>query len=124
MPFVFARKIPCVTHVGHFEPLAERLKPGLEGPGFVVSDDPDRLRVATGLNGPDTFLHCPTAEWLDALSFEEKDHRELRIWMLHEQNRYLEPVTTYQVLVEDEDTGDLVERIFLSLKEAAASTLR
>lgn len=124
MPFIIARKIPKVTHIGQFESVSERLKPGYEGPGFVVSDDPAGLRQATGMNGPEVILACSTAEWVDPLCFEDKDHQELQYWMQHEKNRYMTPVTTYQVMVEDLDAEDLVERTFLDFAEACKAVRR
>lgn len=119
MPFVTARHIPEVVHIGHFERDLAPVANDLDGPGLAVSQNPEFWRSTRGLNAPEWYLSCPTAQWVDALALAE-DADELRRWMLHEHLRYMKPATFYRILSWDDEKGDFFERDFSTLDEASA----
>lgn len=117
MPLIRARHIPVVYHVGHLDRAPGDRRPSVDGPGIAVSQHPDDWRQIAGLNGPEHRLEYKPAQWLDALSFDDNDIREIVTWMINRD--YMVPVTTWRVESYDDAKDDFVE--FVSRDRVAAA---
>ncbi|MFG6084236.1 hypothetical protein ACEUZ9_000485 [Paracoccus litorisediminis] len=115
MPFVTARNIPHVTHIGHLDGGMGMRQPGVDGPGIAVSTNPERWRALRGLNGPEWVFSCPTAQWVNALDMEQEDRAEIEAWMV--MRRYMKPCTAWAIDWVD-DMGEWRDGVFATLVEA------
>lgn len=116
MPYVTKRVIKKVTHIGHIDQDTHNKAPTIDGPGFVVTNQPEAFRAARGVNGPEFELFCPNAEWYDPLEMDQTDVDEYIQWGL--MMEYIEPCTAWGVDVFDEN-GDFLSKICATQEEAA-----
>lgn len=115
MPFITAKKIAHVTHIGHLDNAMGRRAPGRDGPGIAVSTEPETWRRLHGLNGPEWVLSWSPAQWVDALALDQEDIEELKTWM--RVKRYFKPCTAWAIDWVTE-AGEWQDGIYPSLEEA------
>lgn len=117
MPYIYMRRNKSVTHIGHLDPADAVGRASKDGPGIAVSVNPEDWRRIGGLNGPEHRLDFWDAKWLDILSWDDNDHKELVSWML--MRGHMKPCRVFHVSVYDEDQDDFKDYVEADLERAA-----
>lgn len=117
MPYIHTRRVRSVTHIGHLDPADAAGRPSWDGAGIAVSSNPEDWRRIGGLNGPEHQLNFWDAQWVDILSWDADDHRELASWM--QMRGYMKPCRVFHVTVYDEDQDSFVDHVEPDLERAA-----
>jgi hypothetical protein len=115
MPSIKPLQIPNIIMIGIPSKDPTR-QISAQGKNYLVTTDPDNLIQTLRLNGPETELSFPPAQWLDVCGLTPADWKELEAW--GRMKGYLIAKEVWTGFIENPETGDMEEKAFHDLEDA------